>query len=268
MPYPLTNVNGKTIERQTMGFGKSKILAWLTGLANSVVTLTGTEILTNKTLTSPTLTNANLTAPSMTAPKINEDVALTAKASQLNSAGEKAADAARLYNLGAPAVADDDLIVVSADMKVGEYEIAAQPDVPRNITATATATGTADTLGTITVAGTNYVDEVISEEITLVAGSTVAGTKAFKTITGVTGAGWVVDEVEGTADKVKIGIGNEIGSPFISADGDGLVLGILGITIVDHVITVTDPPTIEGTTINMSGGTYDGLKPILLFRIN
>ena len=64
-------------------------------------------------------------------------------------------DMVTMVDLGTPVVADVDRIVTSTDMKVGAYTIAAQPDVPRNITVTRTAGDTADTGGTITVVCTN-----------------------------------------------------------------------------------------------------------------
>jgi hypothetical protein len=96
-------------------------------------------------------------------------------------------------------------IVASADMKVGTYTIAAQPPAPRQISVTVTATGTADTMGTVTIAGT-VGGSTDSEAITPVAGSTVYGTKFFSAVTTATGAGWVIDAVEGTADKITIGV--------------------------------------------------------------
>lgn len=166
--------------------------------------------------------------------------------------------AGRFYSLGTPVVADDDKIVVSANMKVGTYTIAAQPDVCRNITVTATAVGTADTMGTITVTGTNILGQVMTEVITPVAGSTVAGLKAFKTVTSVVGAGWVIDAVEGTNDTIKVGVGTVIGLPIKILTGD-CPLSILGTAIVVPTVTVG---AIEVCTIDASSGTYNGTKAL------
>ena len=192
----------------------------------------------------------------------------TATTDQLNKAGTKASSTCRLYNLGAPALADDDLIVISTNMKVGSYTVAAQPEVPRNITVTATAGATADTLGTITITGTNYNDEVISEVITPVAGSAVAGTKAFKSVTTVVGAGWAIDAVEGTNDTIKVGTGNELGLPLVLDSATEIMLGILGTTITATNPTVSNPASLEGTTIDMSAGTYNGTKEVLVFVVD
>lgn len=97
---------------------------------------------------------------------------------------------------------DTDAIVTTATMKVGTYTIAAQPGYPARISVTHTTAGSADTLGTITIAGT-VGGEATTEAITPIAGSTVYGSKYFTAITSVTGSGWVTD---GTADSITVGI--------------------------------------------------------------
>ena len=120
-----------------------------------------------------------------------------------------------MYTPGSPVVGDADWFVASVDMKVGAYTLAhTAPDVgARNVTVTQTATGTEDTNGTIVVAGTDLAGNAITETITPNAGATVAGAKAFATITSITGAGWAVDGVEGTKDKITVGFGAVIGLP-------------------------------------------------------
>lgn len=130
---------------------------------------------------------------------------------------------------------DDDRLVVSTNMKVGTYTIAAQPDVPRNVTVTHTtvAAGT-DTLGTITVVGTDANDVAITEVITPTADSTKNGTKAFKTITSITGAGWVI---AGGNDTIKVGVGSVIGySYFVPVNK----IGAIGGSMDKHESTATD----------------------------
>lgn len=123
------------------------------------------------------------------------------------------------FDLGSPVVDDVDRIVTSVNMKVGAYTVAAQPDVPRNITVTETAVGAEDTNGTIVIVGTDIADNVISETITPNAGVTVAGAKCFKTVTSVTGAGWVIGDA---ADTVTVGVGSLIALP-LALTSDALV---------------------------------------------
>jgi hypothetical protein len=101
--------------------------------------------------------------------------------------------------------ADVDKIVTTTNMKVGAYSVAAQPTTPSKITVSATASGTADTMGTVTIVGTNFLDQVISEVIIPIAGSIISGTKYFKTVTSATGAGWIIDAGNGQ-DTITIGV--------------------------------------------------------------
>jgi len=114
------------------------------------------------------------------------------------------------------ATADVDYFMVSTDMKVGNYGITAKAmpgNCARNVTVTHTASGTADTLGTIKISGTDLAGNAIDETLTPISGGTKAGAKAFRTVTKVEGAGWVIDGVEATADKITVGFGDVIGLP-------------------------------------------------------
>jgi len=117
---------------------------------------------------------------------------------------------------GSPAAASNAYFLADTNMKVGAYTLlkTTMPgDIARNVVVTHTAVDTADTLGTITIEGTDFNGNVISEVITPVSGTAVQGTKAFASVTKATGTGWVIDTVEGSADKVKIGYGNKLGLP-------------------------------------------------------
>jgi len=159
--------------------------------------------------TTDTLTNKTLTSP-----KINEDVVLAATSTTLDVAATKSTYGARLYYLGTPELDDDDQIVTITNMKVGTYTIAANPDVPRVVTLTHAAVGAVDTLGTVTIVGTDSADEELTEVLTPVNGTKVTGTKAFKTVTSATGAGWVISEGN---DTLIIGTGPALGLPEASA---------------------------------------------------
>jgi hypothetical protein len=86
--------------------------------------------------------------------------------------------------------------VVSANMKVGAYTIANASPVWAGgcfvTCAHVTVTGT-DTLGTVALVGTDLAGNVISETLTPVADSTVTSTKIYRTVTSLTGAGWVIN---------------------------------------------------------------------------
>jgi hypothetical protein len=96
-------------------------------------------------------------------------------------------------------------IVASTNMKVGAYTVAAQPLTPGKLTVKTTANGAADTQGTISIYGTLTDNTYITEIVTPVSGQTVTTTNIFKSVSTVTGAGWVIGEgndtiIVGTAE--------------------------------------------------------------------
>ena len=148
--------------------------------------------------------------------------------------------------------ADVDKIVTSTNMKVGAYTVAASPSVPSLITVTVTASGTADTMGTITVVGTDIYDRVLTEVITPVAGSTVTGTRYFKSVTSVIGVGWVIDGAEGTNDTITVGVPMSGG---IEAEGCPVTFQVVtgNVWINDKITAVADATAFKLT----SGQTLD-----------
>jgi hypothetical protein len=127
--------------------------------------------------------------------------------------------------------------VTSVAMKVGAYTVA-NASMPtagaRKITVThaTVATGT-DTLGTITVTGTNLAGATISEVITPLADQTVTGTKYFLTVTGVVGAGWVI---AGGNDTITVGCA----AAAVVAEGTGILHGVTISTTAAGAITIAD----------------------------
>lgn len=161
----------------------------------------------------------------------------------------------RLYDLGTPILADDDKIVTITNMKNGDYVIAAQPDVARNLVVTATAVDANDTLGKITIVGTDINGLVITEEVIPVDGTPVSTTKAFLTVTKITGSGWAIS---GGNDTIIVGVGNKLGLP-ISVQDEEVVIAILGTALLY--------PAVSNSTVDLSAGTYDGSKKALVFIV-
>jgi hypothetical protein len=125
-----------------------------------------------------------------------------------------------------------------------------QPPAPRNITAT--AGGTATDIGTIqvTVEGTNYADEVITEILpafTLDTAGTVSGSKAFKTITKIT-----IPPHDGLSATTSIGFGDVLGLPY-RLDRNTLLVTFLNNTkeSVDPTVSV-DASNIESNTVDLN----------------
>jgi hypothetical protein len=101
---------------------------------------------------------------------------------------------------------DVDKIVTSVAMKLGAYTIAAQPIAPCLLSVTNTVVDVADTMGTITIVGTDINGAALTEVVTPVANSTVYTTNEFASVTSATGAGWVIGGT--TADNITIGVAN------------------------------------------------------------
>jgi len=124
---------------------------------------------------------------------------------------EKLAKVLRMYSC-VPALIDADEFF-TGNMANGAYTLllTVMPDaLAHNITVAQTAVGAEDTNGIITVVGTDINGLYTTEVITPNAGVTIQGTKAFKTITSITGSGWVIGEGN---DTIVIGYGELVGLP-------------------------------------------------------
>jgi hypothetical protein len=181
----------------------------------------------------------------------------------LNVANVFAAD------LGTPALADVDRYFASAAMHNGAYTLL-NDGLPgdgnaRNVTATQTANGTEDTNGTLLVTGLNVLGQEITETLIPNDGATVAGTKAFASVSSIVGAGWVT---QAGADTITLGFGNLIGLPSeiwtpprLTASTQ-LFLALLA-GAIQAATVVWDADEIEKNTIDASAGTFDGAKRLI-----
>lgn len=172
-------------------------------------------------------------------------------------------------DLGAPALLSTNRFVVSANMKVGSYTVAnasSADSLARNVVATITQVGGVnDTPGTLTITGTDVLGNTITEDLTLVANSTATGVKAFKTVTSVVGAGWVLNTGN---DTIVVGTGNVVGFPYwvtrqkpAIADAKQFFLVLLGGAVVARTIAF-DAADISKCTVDASAGTYNGTKTL------
>lgn len=143
--------------------------------------------------------------------------------------------------------------VTSTNMIVGAYTIANPSPVWQGgcfVTVThTTATGT-DTLGTLVLVGTDVNNQVQSETITPVADSLVTSTKVYRTVTSLTGAGWVIN---GGNDTIVCGVA--AGS--IAAVGSGVLYGIVVNATAAATIVVSDSKrTIATLAASIANGHY------------
>ena len=88
------------------------------------------------------------------------------------------------------------------------------------------------------------------------AATLVTGTKVFKTVTSLTGAGWTATS---TADNIIIGYGALIGLP-VTLQAAGTVLGTLDTVVAVKVTTVG---TLATSAVTESGG--DGSKLLVVY---
>lgn len=158
-------------------------------------------------------------------------------------------------NTAATTAAVTNRIVASTNMKVGTYTIANASPVWSGgalITCTATAGDTADTMGTLAVVGKDLHGLPLTETLTPVAGSTVTGTKVFRSVTSVTGAGWVIDGSEATNDTIVVGVA--AGS--YAAAGGGQLHSVIVNNSVAAAITISDAGgTIATIPASQAAGT-------------
>jgi len=123
------------------------------------------------------------------------------------------------------------------------------PPCPRNITATSGGTAGDIAAGSVVVNGTDINDQVIQETLptfTQDSGTTVVGSKAFKTITSA-----VIPDMDGAAASVSLGFGDKLGLPLLlPATVHHLA------TYIDGTVEAT-PPTIAKSASVLSSNTLD-----------
>ena len=156
-------------------------------------------------------------------------------------------------SIAATTAAVTNRFVASTNMIVGAYTVAnASPVWGGGCLVTVTHTqvgGVTDTLGTITVVGTDPSGSAISETLTPVSASTVTGTKIFRTVTSVTGVGWVINTGNDT-----IVVGCAAGSYPIA--GPGVLHSIVVNTTAAATVVVSDA---RGTIATLKASIAEGV---------
>lgn len=120
------------------------------------------------------------------------------------------------------------------------------PDVPRNITATAGGTAGDIKAVAVTVTGTNAQGETITEELpafTVDTAGTVVGNKAFATVTS-----YSIPAMDGTGATVAIGTGAKLGI------GDRLSRNSVARAFLNDVLEGT-PPTVATSSSALESNT-------------
>jgi hypothetical protein len=109
---------------------------------------------------------------------------------------------------------DADAITTTRNCANASFAISAQPSTTRQLTATVTKTDTLDTLGILTIVGTNGLDAAQTAVLTLAEGR-VQTSMAFKTITSVTQSGWT--QGGATPDTIVVGVA-PVGLGYVTDD--------------------------------------------------
>ena len=143
--------------------------------------------------------------------------------------------------------------VTSTSMINGSYTVAVNT-MPtagaRKVTVTHTAVSTVDTLGVITVTGTNLAGAVITDVITPLNGTIATGVRLFATVTAVVGSGWTA--VAG-ADSVVVGCD----ATQAVLDGQGTLHSVIVNATAAGTVTLADSKgTIAVLKASIAEGTY------------
>jgi hypothetical protein len=162
-------------------------------------------------------------------------------------------------NTAASTAAVTNRFVTSVNMANGTYTVAnASPTWSGGCLVTATITGVTgnDTPGTLTIVGTGVNGQPLTEALTLTAGGLATSTNAFRTVTSLTQAGWVIN---GGNDTIVVGCaaGN------IACGSQGQLGGVLVNNAVAAAVVISDSTrTILTIPASQAAGTYYPLNGV------
>lgn len=152
----------------------------------------------------------------------------------------------------APA-ASTNRFVTSTNMINGAYTVAVatMPTAgARKVTVSHTAVTGVDTLGVITVTGTNLAGATITDVITPLNGTIATGVKYFLTVTAVVGSGWTINVGNDT-----IIVGCDATQAII--DGQGTLHSVIVNTTAAGTVTLADSRgTLAILKSSIAEGTY------------
>jgi len=162
--------------------------------------------------------------------------------------------AATYIGVSASTAAAPTRLVTSTNMVVGAYTLANTTPTWQGgglVTITHTAVGAADTLGTIAVVGVDLAGNTRTDTITPIASSTATGVIPFKSITSITGAGWVIN-----AGNDTITVGFAAGAIACGTDGT-LYAVVVNATAAATVVLSDSTRTIGTLKASIAEGAYN-----------
>lgn len=124
------------------------------------------------------------------------------------------------------------------------------PSVPRNITATAGGIAGDIKAVQVTITGTNYANEVITETLpafTVDTAGSVTGNKAFKTVTGIS-----IPAMDGAGATVSIGFGEKLGLPYKLGQNTVFMAFLDNVKEATAPAVTTNLAAIDGNTMDLS----------------
>jgi len=166
--------------------------------------------------------------------------------------------------LGKPIAEDDDDVVALAEVDENkEYTLAkTELDVPRAIVVERAQDTADDTIGDLTVKGTDYYGDELEEEIAVGDhGVQVYSKYAYKTIESITGSTHTPSDTN-QEDSIKIGSGAFIGLPIALEDADHVLCSLTGSTArtaANIDAQVGDPPTVAESLVDVAPDTNEAL---------
>jgi len=156
-------------------------------------------------------------------------------------------------NTAATTAAVNNRFVTAVNMANGTYTVAnASPTWSGGclVTATISAVTGNDTPGTLTIVGTGINGQPLTEVLTLTAGGLATSANAFRTITSLTQAGWIINVGNDT-----IVVGCAAGN--VACGSQGTLGGVLVNNTVGAAVTISDATrTIITIPASQAAGTF------------
>ena len=156
-------------------------------------------------------------------------------------------------NVAATTAAVTNRFVTVANMKVGAYTVANASPVWAGgciVTLTHTTVAGTDTLGTVVLVGTDLNNQVITETLTPVADSLVSSVNIFRSLTTITGVGWVLNT---TADTIIVGCA---AGCYVTSTGGQLYAIVVNTTAAATVVLSDKRGTVATLKASIAENTY------------
>jgi hypothetical protein len=152
----------------------------------------------------------------------------------------------------------------TANAAVSITSFAAQPDSPRNLTVTPAGVFAQIGTCTVTISGTDYLNNSISEDFSIAAsGAAITGSKAFKTVTSVALPAACESSTYGAVWNV--GIGEKIGLKRCMDNAGDIIFSLLDGAKEGTAPTMAANASVVSSNTADFNGTMDGTSDFVLY---